>query len=63
MTNVDIRKRLDPLIKKLAKEKSLDVAEEVVGSVLELLNLRLQIHLNLKSLEILVKIGTERVGW
>ena len=40
MTKLDIRKRLDPLIKKLAQEKSLDVAEEVVGSVLELLNLK-----------------------
>lgn len=40
MTNLDIRKRLDPLLKKLAQEKSLDVAEEVVGSVLELLNLK-----------------------
>ena len=38
MTDLDIKKRLDPLLKKLADEKSLDVAEEVVSFVMELLN-------------------------
>ena len=38
MTDLDIKKRLDPLLKKLSDEKSLDVAEEVVSFVMELLN-------------------------
>jgi hypothetical protein len=38
MTDLDIKKRLDPLLKKLADEKSLDVAEEIISSVMELLN-------------------------
>lgn len=40
MTDFDIKKRLDPLLKKLADEKSLDIAEEVASSILELLNLK-----------------------
>ena len=40
MTDLDIKKRLDPLLKKLADKKSLDVAEELVGSILELLGLK-----------------------
>lgn len=40
MTDLDIKKRLDPLLKKLAEEKSLDVAEQVASSILELLNLK-----------------------
>lgn len=37
MTDLDIKKRLDPLLKKLADERSLDVAEEVISSIMELL--------------------------
>ena len=37
MTDFDIKKRLDPLLKKLADERSLDVAEEVISSIMELL--------------------------
>jgi hypothetical protein len=40
MTDFDIKKQLDPLLKKLADEKSFDVAEQVASSVLELLNLK-----------------------
>ena len=40
MTDFDIKKRLDPLLKKLVDEKSLDIAEEVASSILELLNLK-----------------------
>ena len=40
MTDLDLRKRLDPLLKKLSSEKTLDVAESVVSTVLELLNLK-----------------------
>ena len=40
MTDFDIRKRLDPLLKKLATEKSFDVAEQVASAILGLLNLQ-----------------------
>jgi adenine-specific DNA-methyltransferase len=40
MTDLDIRKQLDPLLKKLSDEKTLDVAESVASVVLELLNLK-----------------------
>jgi hypothetical protein len=40
MTNQEIRKRLDPLLKQLADEKSFDVAEKVASTVLELLDLQ-----------------------
>lgn len=38
MTDFDIKKRFDPLLKKLADEKTLDVAEEIISSILALLN-------------------------
>jgi len=40
MTNQEIRKKLDPLLKQLSDEKSFDVAEKVASTVLELLNLQ-----------------------
>lgn len=40
MTDVEIRKKLDPLLKRLSHEKSFDVAEEVVIELLSLLEIK-----------------------
>jgi len=39
MTDLEIKKKFDPLLSKLLKERNLDIAENVVSSILELLNL------------------------
>lgn len=39
MTNLEIRSQIDPLLKKLSHERSLDVAENLISSILNLLNI------------------------
>ena len=41
MSNVDIRKILDPLLKQLEEEKSIDVAEKIISELVGLLGIKL----------------------